>query len=340
MCNFCDQDMKSHYPLILLSFALLLLSCEAPRDNPLDPGASNYIGSQASLGSIAGKVSTLANAPLTGVLVLTVPGYHGAMSNTQGTYMIENVPAGQYQVFCSSSGYEPDTLDVSVLALQQTNADFRLDALPVFQSFQVTSHYIYQGPQGPPTEYYNIFARARLTDPDGNNDISKVTLLIEDWPDTTMSFNSDSTVGSQAFYSVTITVSPGASLDSIKWKHFTCTAEDESGNSNATPPITIIRIFDDYPLGISPANNDPVSNSPTLLWEAFGEQFYFTYQTRIYRQSAPTLIVWQASAIPPYETSATVDSPLVGDSYFWVVETFDEYGNSARSEPLNFQVPQ
>jgi len=323
--------------LIGLSLALLLCSCEAPRDNPLDPGATNYIGPEASVGSVKGRVTGLDYTPLMSALVLTIPGYRGAQTNSQGDYLIEDIQAGQYQIFCAPPGYAPDTLQVTVLPMMQTIADFRLDALPVFQSFQVTSHYIYQGTEASPPEYYNIFARARLTDPDGINDIAQVTLEVEDWPDTTMSFNSDSTVGAEAFYYVNLEFTPGASLDSIKWQHFTCVAEDASNNTASTSPLTVLRFFDDYPVPLSPIDRvQEFTPTPVFEWEPFGEQFYFTYEVRVYREQSGSLS-WLESALPPSASSIVSDS-LASGFYYWLLEAFDEYGNSARSAPAYFEV--
>lgn len=323
------------------SLVSLLYACDAPRDNPLDPEADNFIGLR---GSIAGKVTNLISAPVTDALVLTIPGCRGAFTDSLGNYIIEDVETDvdsrDYQIFCAPSGFEPDTLSVTVYPGSLAVRDFRLDALPVIQDFQVTSHYIYQPGETPP-DYYTIFARSHLTDPEGLGDIKIVLLKVEGDPDTLMSYDPDSSTGSSFFYFVNLYFLP-FEVDSLKLKHFTCLVEDTSGNTTSSLPLSIMRFFVTSPILIYP---DPLNHQiittpfPTLVWYPFEGQFFYTHTARIFRElSTYNELVWQRSGIASYVDTATVDDSLSSDDYYWELEVYDEYGNSSRSEPAYFEV--
>lgn len=318
--------------------AVLLLGCDAPRDNPLDPGGDNYVGPGPQMGSIRGRVTNLGSVSIPGALVLTMPGYRGDVTDNSGSYLIEDVAVDTYLVFCSPEGFDPDTQEVAVQNGVQSIVDFHLDALPIISSFQVTSHYIYQGPLVPPA-YYVIAARSRLADPDGFNDIAEVILEVEGGLDTTMIFNPDSSSGSSLFYFIELPEDffPGASIDSIKWKKFSCVVVDTSENIATSTPIAIQRFFEDYPFQISPVGITITTQPFDLEWAPFGEQFYFTYSVHVFKQGYSTPL-WQMDGIAPSATSVAIGVTLDDGTYNWTLEVFDEYGNSSRTSPATFYI--
>ncbi|HDH57906.1 MAG TPA: carboxypeptidase regulatory-like domain-containing protein [Bacteroidetes bacterium] len=323
-----------HY-LALIAVGFLLSACDAPRDNPLDPDADNYMG---PMGIVSGRVTNLASVPLSDVMVLAIPGYRGGVTDNSGYFLIENVEAGDYQVSCGPSGFEPDTQFVTVRDGLTSVVNFQLDALPVISNFQVTSHYLYLGTQIPPQTYI-IYARSHISDPDGFGDIEQVTLEFEGGLDTLMAYSPDSSSGSSLFYFVQLPLDffPGASIDSVKWKKFTCTAEDTSGNVASSEPLSIQRFFDDYPVQIYPFSDIVSSSGLYLWWEPYDEQFFFTYTVRIFKEGYSTP-VWERSGISPTDSTTTVGVTLENGDYNWTLEVIDEYGNTARTAPATFTV--
>ncbi|TKJ39014.1 hypothetical protein CEE37_11350 [candidate division LCP-89 bacterium B3_LCP] len=334
--------------ICVIFLTLTIFACDAPRDNPYDPESGNYIGPVGeidSVGSISGTVTSLGFIALPNVLVLTSPGYIGAVTNSNGDYLIEGISAGDYQVFCNPEGFEPDTLDISVNIGQVTEADFRLDALPVIEDFQVISQFVHQINPPVPPEYHIIFAQTLLTEPDGLNDIVSVTLHIEDFLDTLMSYNPDSSSGGSFYYDFYLPEEqfPYGNVDSIRWKHFSCTVEDTSGNSSATEPIPVMRFFETYPIPTSPIDDEVVGPPEVaLIWEEFDQTFFFTYDVRVYREIGSNVysLFWQQSGISASVTTVTVNSSFVNDEYYWELWVFDEYENSARSAKAHFVYQQ
>jgi hypothetical protein len=156
-----------------------------------------------------------------------------------------------------------------------------------------------------------------------------------------MSYNPDSSVGSSFFYSLILEEQdlPYGTVDSIKWKHFACIVEDTSGNTASSDTLTIIRFFDDYPITISPMDNEVVSTQNVqLVWESFNAIFYFTYDVQVYHQVSGSIydLFWQRSGISSADTSIMVEAVFTNDNYYWELRVIDEYQNSARSAKAYF----
>lgn len=324
------------FSLILL---MAFIACEAPRDNPLDPAANNYIGPES--GWITGEVTSLTAVPLGSVLVMSIPGYRGSLTDAQGRYTIADVPPGEYEVCCSPVGFMPDTIIVTINPKSQSIANFRLDALPIIQSFQVTSRFIWQ-PDEIPLEYYVIFGRTQITDIDGLVDIDRVTLEIENNLET-YAFNHDSSSGSSLYFSVNIPESdlPGGSIESIQGKTFNCIAEDTAGNVTISSPQFIRRFINAYLNPSSPKDHsNPDTAFVTLVWNPFSATYFFTYKVTLYNdiggEYSYTNLYWSMAGINSSVNSVNVEKELEFYDYRWFFEVVDEYGNSARSEPAYF----
>jgi hypothetical protein len=94
--RYCDLDvsgiwMGGNDPHINFSFNLLkrLSNCDSAGDN----------------GAIIGKIYDTEGKPLAGTIILLVGTSLGAASNWDGSYMIENIPAGFYDISARSVGY-------------------------------------------------------------------------------------------------------------------------------------------------------------------------------------------------------------------------------------------
>jgi iron complex outermembrane receptor protein len=87
-----------------------------------------YIGSAwaQATGSIAGRVTTTDGDPAEAVSVGLQGQALGNTTNSQGNYLIKNVPAGTYTLRVSSVGLKPEQQQVTVTAGQRVTLDFRL----------------------------------------------------------------------------------------------------------------------------------------------------------------------------------------------------------------------
>ncbi len=325
---------------VMLGLALLFWGCQSPRDNPYDPEAWNYLGSSAEYGSLRGRVTTLSSLPLSGVMVFTVPGYRGSLTNSQGYYVIADLAAGSCQVICAPSGYAADTLDATILQGVETEVNIQLDALPEIMTFDVTSHYFNQPSQPFPT-FYTILAQTAISEPDGQENLASVTLQLESGYSYAMQH--DSTQGVLLYYSTVVEYDSLSfeEIDNVMRQQFTCLAIDAFGNSALSDPDLVRRYFTDYPSPTSPRDGvrlyDPTQ---PLSWEPFQASFPFSFMVQVFREEFPGgnyAIFWQQMDIPATAVSTTVYS-LSNGMYYWLIEALDEYGNSARSEPAYFEI--
>ncbi|HEX7345019.1 MAG TPA: carboxypeptidase-like regulatory domain-containing protein [bacterium] len=319
---------------------LWLAGCNAPRDNPYDPDADNYVGPGAS--SISGRVTTYAGEELAGAEIMANPlspgAVRGSYSNSAGYYTITEVLPGSYQLLCSLNGYASDTMEISVPEKAfLTGKNFALNGFPIIHDFQVTSHYINASVL--PFLYYQIRGQATLTLPDDINDMAGVFLQTQLGLQWAMNFDVQS--GDSFHYSISLNESslPGGSVDSIEGHYFICSVLDTSGIAIQSEPATIRRYLINPPYTLSPGYNVLIyETNPWLTWDPYTAPFYFEYTARVYNTDGLSPVLYRQQS----DVSATEDSVQTGflpsGEYIWTLEVIDEYGNSALSLDAKFQV--
>ena len=94
-------------------------------------GAGSLLA-QGSTGKIEGRVRDQAGAPIANAQVFIVGSAYNALTNPQGYYFINNVPAGTYSVRAAFIGYKSTQVDgVKVLAGQTGTVDIQLEQTAV-----------------------------------------------------------------------------------------------------------------------------------------------------------------------------------------------------------------
>ncbi|MCL5878322.1 MAG: carboxypeptidase-like regulatory domain-containing protein, partial [Deltaproteobacteria bacterium] len=85
-----------------------------------------------SSGTISGSVEdTATSKPLSGALVTASPALFSATTDTNGNFIIQNVPVGIYQITASMGGYQSQTTGyISIVAGKTANIPFQLSAPP------------------------------------------------------------------------------------------------------------------------------------------------------------------------------------------------------------------
>lgn len=325
--------------LLAACTALLIGACDVPRNNPYDPQADNYLGSEANLGSLSGRVTRLYSPAvgLSGAQIASLPDNSGfiiaAASGPNGNYTIENVPPGQYQLICSLSGHLADTISVTIYPGTQSTVNFHLDALPVIQNFTITSQYI---AWGVPPLYLEraLLATITATDEDGFTDIDSLHLNLEGVLDTTF-FNPDSTGGitCRQFIRLSQTVFPGGTISpDLVGDNFHCTVKDKSSGLGQASS-TVAHIFPTLPVpDVVPPNIWDWMQPFILEWAPYTASFPFTYSAWISPSATPTQITWHQDDIP--STITHTDSIMIDPgNYIWTLEIIDDYGDFARALP-------
>ena len=117
------QSCVSAFARAARSFALAAVA--------LGFGAGSLLA-QGSTGKIEGRVRDQAGAPIANAQVFLVGTAFNALTNPQGYYFINNVPAGTYSVRAAFIGYKSTQVDgVKVLAGQTGTVDIQLEQTAV-----------------------------------------------------------------------------------------------------------------------------------------------------------------------------------------------------------------
>lgn len=328
--------MKMSLFFLSLIVALFISGClkDAERVNPLDPMSDRYKGQ----GCISGYVTSYypPHIGIGDVELKVVPCYQGAVTDKDGFYQIDRIPCDQYLLIALKSGYAPDSTAIQVKIGRETSYNFKLDALPFLTQSKVISRHISRWfPR--PYELFYIEFQVSVTDPDGANDISLVTVFSDE-----VEFNDSLSFSPETgnYYkmieaSVIDRDNPGA-LIGRPVRFF---AEDKAGYKNSSQPVQLAQIIYETPVAISPAGLQTVAPTPQLTWQAMNAEFLSSYRVEINRTDIPIPTqVWSQENIAATDTTIVVSDSLETGKYYWTVAIVDEFGNCSRSKEAPFQI--
>jgi TonB-dependent receptor len=86
---------------------------------------------QESTGTIAGRVTDTASAPISNAMLHVIDNRYGSVSADNGSYRIGGVAPGQYSVLVRRQGFVTDTFRVTVAAGETSQHDVSLRSIPV-----------------------------------------------------------------------------------------------------------------------------------------------------------------------------------------------------------------
>ncbi len=124
---------------------------------------------------------------------------------------------------------------------------------------------------------------------------------------------------------------------------------DSLGHVTTSDQATLTRLLDQIPSPVYPTSIvlPDSQNPPTLVWQQYQSDYNITYKVQV-RQitSTDTITCFSDTDIPrvisPGDTvlvdSVTINRVLEDGQYLWHVETYDSFGNMARSASYIFFV--
>ena len=315
---------------ILLGWLLFFVSCNAPRNNPLDPK-----NSESPYVILEGQVKDFRIIPLSNVSVYWRGGGALVKTNSGGFFKIDKiVPLDNWLVF-QKEGYLTDSVLVEWNSQKKVSVYKLLNTIPVLDTVSAFSETINHHGRDPE---YRAFIRAGVIDKD--NDIDSVfwsipELGIEDF----LSYNVNT-----KFYEKDFMFSDyNLNNEAILGHDINILVQDVSGNHFLVGSTGINRVIKKLIEFYSPANQAVVSPSPTLKWKRYEPGFHHTYTLEIYFKQdefTPPELKWRKENVPQTNTNYTIESQLTSGNYFWVIWAIDEFGDRARSKPASFEVQE
>jgi len=322
--------MKTSADIFVIFLVLLFMhTCEAPRNNPIDP-----LNPKNKNTSINGWVQTLSvpHQPIQNAEVVWQNEKTAALTESDGSFEIDHLTAEDGWMHFSMQGYQPDSVFISWDGRKEIEHEQYLNALPVLDSLIFASSIINRTPN---IQILELAARTQITDAD--NDIDTV-FFVNDYLDfsAVLVYNSDND-----FYErnhISMTDLGIASPEDVIGRTFKLLVKDKYGSLITVKQAQISRIIEEEIELVSPSGYEIVSSTPALLWKPFAPGFSFQIKTEIFNRDAPELAVWQKDGISASVNLVHVDQELPPGTYFWTAWAVDEFQNRCRSKAKNFRV--
>lgn len=330
----CLTDIFKERNFILILPALLmminLISCNAPRNNPLDPGNPNY-----PFASISGKVLTF-SLPYTGV-----PGVSVYWSNTNtivktdtnGNYQLNNILPVNGKLIFKKTGYISDTLNVVWKNSKKLNYDVNLNQIPYLDSISIYTVVINQFT--PPGQSYQLIINCKITNKD--NDIDSVYVENSQlYLKKALDFNVTG-----KYYEITLNDQElnVTDIEQTIGLNFNIIVKDIFNRFYNIGNDKVSRVIKNGALIQNPANDTTISSQPVLSWQRYQTGYPFKYRIEIYTNDlANSQLVFTQDNISSNAITYKVNQSLATGNYYWVIWVIDQFQNRCRSLPATFRV--
>ncbi len=309
-------------------FLLLLSFCDAPRENPFDPKASNYtnnphVTSTITVQHLYPPFKPIANAQIIvknlGLFLIT---------NQNGKVTFEHPPVDTLKVLVTANGYFPEEIPLDETA----NAvhTIYLNAMPEISGVHFVSNYN-NFEQTPSTTSLSI--QAHIYDPDSPLDLKAVYLFNSDYHfsiDLTRDPNNDELFGSDFYVSQISSELTNAELPEL---NFFLIVKNLNGDSLINGPYTIRRVIEAELKLLHPADGETVQDSVVFQW--INPELSFDYVFNIEILKFPSFESTYYRGIPGDANQFTVKN-LAKGRYSWRLEIEDKLGNLCQSYYINF----
>lgn len=323
-----EEKIKSLLAILLLSAIMLLNSCDAPRENPLDPNSSDN-----QLGSIDGAVQTfsLPYTPIKNVEVYWKPGNRMVYSDANGNFSLPNVKTENGQLIFRKEGYHNDTVMVEWSGSRKVNEQVNLNKIPTLDSLSIYSVELNSPPPSPVMS--ELVIQTMVNDID--NDIDTVYVVNDQ---TGLIKAMDFDIASKTFLTELTPQELGLTdLEQAIGLIFNFRVRNVLGEISDLPGAGVNRIITNQVTGLMPSNDQVISSVPfDLTWDRFNSGYSFRYKIEISTNDG-SQIVFSKDSISAQDVSYSIDS-LDVRSYWWVIWVIDDFNNRCRSVPAAFSV--
>lgn len=315
------------YLIGLIGF-LFFFSCEAPRENPLDPENPDN-----NFSTISGVVRTVKvpNQPIEGVQVFWEKEKILVQTDADGTFRIEGISPESGMLFFEKEGYSRDSLEVIWNDTRFVTITKQLNSTPKFLTGSMIS--IVEN-RFDDIQVYSILVRTFITDDEG--DVDSVFIQNSQIDVNTPLSNVTPVFFQHEFQIDQLNLT---SIDDAIGREFDVVAKDALGKEFVINQISVKRIIKDNIVNNTPSNNEIIpSDSLEFNWTRFTPGYSFNYWLQIYTNTVDPDLVWERNNISSDDIMLDIESTLSPGDYFWVLWVVDNFGNRARSRPLTFRI--
>ena len=327
--------MKTHCSkilIVILSAFLLLLGCDAPRENPVDP--NNPDNQFAELNGTV-KTKGFPFVPINSVNVFWENENALVQTSSDGSFSISDVKKIDGWLFFNGTGYSRDSVFIQWNNRKIINSEVFLNSIPIVDSLEFFS--IVEN-RFQVNQIYRIVVRAQISDFEGVNDIDSVFLENESLNiRSRLLFNSLT-----GFYERTMGLADLriADLNELIGKNFDLIVEDLEGRNFITANTFIKRVINEEIELFSPIQNAVVSVPFNLRWRRFTPGYNFIYEIEISTNEIQPQLVFRVENIPSDSISYLINTNFAGKDFFWTIWAVDEFKNRSRSKPGSFQIQE
>ena len=322
---------KNYFKIFLLGFlSVYSFSCNASRNNPLDPSNPNY-----SYVSISGQVQSfsLPYSGIQGASISWLPGNILITSNANGSFLINNIKPIDGKLIIQKDGFLSDTISVSWASNFNQNFQIYLNQIPHLDSISIYTVVVNQF--NPPGQSYQLVINSKISDKD--NDLDSVFVQSTDL-NFIKPLNFDVL---NKIYQSTLTIQDMniSDIEQTIGLNFNIIAKDIFGRTFLVGNEKVTRVIKSAAVIQFPANDTSVSAAPKLMWQRFNSGYPFTYMIQVYTNDfANSQLVFQAANVSSDSISYQITTPLAVKNYYWVIWIIDQFQNRSRSLPATFLV--
>lgn len=313
---------------LIASGIILFNSCDAPRENPLDPNSSDNL-----LGTLEGTVQTfsLPYTPIKDVEVLWKPGNILVYTDASGNFTIPNIKRENGLLIIRKEGYHEDTLQVDWAGKQKVSEQINLNKIPELDSLLIYSRLT--NTLNPPSTLSEIVIQTKISDVD--NDIDTVFVVNDDLG---LVKAMDFDIGSKTFQVILSLQDLNITdLEQAVGLEFDFRIRDILGEVYPLKGSSVKRVIKDQVTGLQPSNDQIITVLPLKLsWNSYMAGFSFHYNIEIFTNEGGQLVqsINDISSDSTYTTIDTLDS----GNYWWRIWVVDQFNDINKSLPATFSV--
>lgn len=304
----------------------LLLSCEAPRMNPLDPKADNFASEAQTRIFIAHfnqRNTGIANVRITEpTLGIT------ALSNNAGFINFLHPQVQTLKLIAEHQNFFTDTVYIAVKGEKSTASIF-LNDIPTYSQFKFYSI------------YDNLTAKSKLIISTHVNDFDGIVDMNQFFIENEQTqFKKELTLREGNRFETSFALSeiaPSITNESIIEYPFKLTLKNQNGNLLTTGPYFIKRIIEQQIITTAPKNNILQKGEITFKWQKVSLNYNFSYRIDVYTFSDLATPAFQIENIASKDSSYTLSdlqllNKLEAEDNFWFLNIIDSQGNISSSK--------